>query len=285
MRPYFALALAIIATALASIFIRLAVAPALVIAAYRLSLAALLLAPLASLKSRSEMRRLARRDWLLALGAGAFLALHFGAWITSLQLTTVAASVTIVTSAPIWVALISFALLPERVSRLMWLGVLVAVIGGIFISGGDVAVGANALTGDLLALLGAWGGAGYFLIGRRLRPHLSLLAYITLVYSVAAILLVAVALATGQPLVGYSAQTYALFVLLALIPQIVGHSSLNYALRYLSATFVSITTLGEPIGATLLAFLILGETPPPSVLFGGALVLIGIALAGRGESR
>ncbi len=153
--PYLALFVAIVATALASIYIRLATAPPLVIAAYRLSLASLILAPVATGARAEEMRRLTRREWQLILSAGACLALHFGAWITSLQLTTVASSVSIVTSAPIWVALVSFAVLREQVAGVTWLGVLMAVVGGVFISGGDLAGGQYALVGDALALLGA----------------------------------------------------------------------------------------------------------------------------------
>jgi drug/metabolite transporter (DMT)-like permease len=280
-----ALALGIAAVSFAATLIRLADAPALVTAAFRLSLAALFIAPLGLARSGGELRQLRRRDALLAIGAGAFLALHFATWISSLQYTTVASSVALVTTAPVWVALVSRAIWREPLSRATGLGILVAVGGGMLIGGGDLAASPVALSGDALALVGAWGGAGYYLLGRALRRQLSLLAYVTLVYSVAALLLVGLAQAARQTFSGYAPVTYVLFLLLALGPQIVGHSSFNYALKFLSATFVTVVILAEPVGATALAFFILHETPALIVLAGGALILLGIALASVGERR
>ncbi len=286
-KPYAVIFVGVLAVAFAAIFIRLAGnggAPSLVIAAYRLGLASFILAPLAAWKSGAEIKQLTQRQWTLAIGAGAFLALHFATWITSLQYTTVASSVAIVASAPIWVALASFVFLRETISPLLVVGILLAVLGSALIGSGDAASGTHVL-GDGLALVGAWGGAGYYVIGGKLRARLSLLAYVSVVYSVAAALLVLLALITRQPLGGYSLQTYTLFVLLAIGPQIIGHSSFNYALRYFSATFVTVAILGEPIGSTILAMLILNEFPATIVVLGGTLILIGIVVASRGETR
>jgi drug/metabolite transporter (DMT)-like permease len=280
---YLLLLAGITATSFAAIFIRLADAPALVIAAWRLGLASLAIAPVAALRSGTQIRRLDAGAWRMALGSGALLAVHFATWITSLQYTTVASSAVIVSTSPVWVALASAIFWRDRPNRRVVAGIGVAVAGSVVIGGGDLAAGGTALWGDLLATTGALSVAGYFMAGRRLRHTLALLPYIAVVYSVAAASLVATVLLSGQPLAGYTIQTYAMFVLLAAVPQLIGHSSYNFALRHLSATLVSVATLGEPIGATLLAALVLGEQPSLAVLLGGALVLGGMAFVILGE--
>ncbi len=217
----------------------------------------------------------------LAFGAGLFLALHFASWITSLEYTSVASSVVLVTTHPIFVGLASHFLFNERLSPRMSMGIALSVLGGMVIGYGDFGLGQNELLGDLLATAGAVMAAGYFLIGRRLRSRLSLVAYISLVYSTAAATVVAFCALTGQEFVGYPQQTYLMFILLALVPQLIGHSSLNWALRYLSATFVSVSILGEPIGSTILAYFFLNEVPTPHKIMGGVLILAGIYIASR----
>ncbi len=282
-RPYLGIALGIAAVSTASIFIRLAQAPALVIAAYRLTIASLILAPLALSRYRQELRSLTRAELGLALVSGLFLGLHFATWISSLEYTSVASSVVLVATSPLFVALASPIFLHERLSRIMFIGIIVATAGGMIVALGDFGLSRNEVLGDVLALGGAIFAAGYFLIGRRLRARLSLIAYITLVYSTAAVILVALAVGTGQQLTGYPSQTYLFFVLLATVPQLIGHSSFNWALRYLPATFVAVTVLGEPIGSTILAYFILAEVPTPTKLLGGALILAGIYLTSRQE--
>ncbi|MEA3459099.1 MAG: pyrimidine 5'-nucleotidase [Chloroflexota bacterium] len=283
--PYLGLLIGIVAVSFASIFIRLAEAPPLVIAAYRLSLASLILIPLALARSRSELRRLTNGDFILALIAGLFLALHFASWITSLEYTSVASSVILVTIHPIFVGLASHLLLNEKLSRWRAMGIALSVLGGMIIGYGDFGLGWGELFGDLLAIAGAVMVAGYFLIGRRLRAKFSLLAYISLVYSVAAAITVILCLLTGQNLMGYPRQTYLMFILLALVPQLVGHSSFNWALKYLSATFIAVSILGEPIGSTILAYFILNEIPTITKMAGGALIMVGIYIASRGSER
>lgn len=283
-RPYVGIALGIAAVSTASIFIRLAQAPALVIAAYRLTIASLILAPVAYLRYREELCSLTRTDLGLALASGLFLGLHFATWISSLEYTSVASSVVFVSTAPLFVGLASPIFLQERLSRPVIAGIVVATLGGMIIGVGDFGSSRNELLGDILALAGAVFGAGYFLIGRRLRAKLSLIAYITLVYSAATALLLTLAIAAGQRFTSYPSQTYILFVLLATVPQLIGHSSFNWALRYLPATFVAVTILGEPIGSTILAYFILAEVPTLVKLLGGALILTGIYLTSRQES-
>jgi drug/metabolite transporter (DMT)-like permease len=143
----------------------------------------------------------------------------------------------------------------------------------------------RAFLGDLLALAGAWMAAGYLIIGRRLRIQISLMPYIFVVYGMAATILIGIVLILGQPLIGYPTQAYLLFLALAVIPQLLGHSTFNWALGYLSAAYVSITLLGEPIGSALLAYFFLNEIPKPLMIFGAILILIGIYIASRGETR
>lgn len=230
------------------------------------------------------MQRMGGGDLGLALASGLLLALHFALWITSLQYTTVASSVVLVTTTPLFVGLASHWMGEEKLApRTLW-GIALSVAGGAVIGWGDLGLSPRAALGDLLALMGAMAVAGHLLVGRRLRARLSLVPYVTSVYSLAAVALLAAALGTGQALTGYSPKTYAMFLLLALVPQLLGHSSLNWALRYVSATSVAIAVLGEPVGATLLAYFILGETPSAPEMAGGALVLVGIYVALRGKA-
>jgi drug/metabolite transporter (DMT)-like permease len=269
----------------AAILIRLAQAdtPSLVIAAWRLVLASLVLAPIALVGHRAELRGLTRREWASLLVAGLLLALHFVAWITSLAYTSVAASVVLVSSNPLFVGLASHLLLRERLTRGMVVALLIASSGSVLIGLGDLRRGVHWLWGDALALVGAMAAAGYFLIGRRLRARLSLLAYVFPVYGTAAVTAMTVMLLSGVPTLPRHSQTWLWLLLLALGPQIVGHSSLNWALRYLSATYVTLATLVEPIGSTLLAWWLLKESPSPWAVAGGILVLSGIAIASCSE--
>jgi len=271
----------------AAILIRLAQAGAhsLAVAAWRLILATLVLTPLAVLRARREITALSGADWWRVLLSGLMLAIHFVCWITSLSLTSVAASVVLMTTHPIFAAVGSYLLLAEPLERRMIVALGVAVAGSGVIALGDVGQGTHRLLGDLLALLGGVSAAGYFLIGRRLRARLSLLGYVYPVYGTAAIILLAVLLASGVAPLPQGGEPWVWLGLMALGPQILGHSSLNWALRYLSATFVTLATLGEPIGSTLLAWWLLGEVPTPAALVGGALILGGIVLASRAERR
>ncbi|MBI3287115.1 MAG: DMT family transporter [Chloroflexi bacterium] len=280
MRAALVLLVGVVAVSFASIFIRWAEAPPLVIATYRLVLASLVVAPAALWRNRSEWTKLQRGDLILAAIAGVFLSAHFALWIASLAHTSVVNSVVLVATSPLFVALGSHLLGLDRLTRWMVGGLVLALAGGVAIGGGE---GSSALRGNLLALGGALMAAGYLMIGRRIRRRVSLLTYIALVYSIAAGVSLVLVAATQRSLIGYSPNTYLMFVLLALVPQVIGHSAFNWALGYLSAPFVSLTVVGEPIGATLLAALLLGEIPSVVKLLGGALILAGVYLAWRGE--
>jgi drug/metabolite transporter (DMT)-like permease len=276
----------IVAVSLASILIRFAQGAGmdtLSIAAWRLILASLFLLPYAWATRRPEIRTLSRRDLGLLAASGIFLGLHFATWIASLGYTSVASSVVLVSMGPVFVGIGSWLFLRERPSLLLALGIVLAAVGSVVISWGDFGQGQDQLLGDMLALTGAIMVAGYLMIGRKVRGHLSLATYIALVYGVATLTLIAIAAVTRQPMFSYQPAAYAWVLALALGPQIVGHSTLNWALRYLSATFVAIVTLAEPIGSGILAYLLLGEPITLSTALGGTLVLAGIYIASRAE--
>lgn len=289
---YVVLAAAVLIVSSAAIMIRLAQkegVPSLSIAALRLALAALILTPIALTQSGREIRALSKRDILLGIAAGGFLAAHFAAWISSLAFTSVASSVALVTTNPVWIAVASWLIFKERPSIGLALGIAFALGGSalIFLSDSQASAqaGSSPLLGNTLALVGSFTICGYLLIGRGLRRRLSLLPYIWLVYSAAAIALVLLALATGNPLTGFSAFAWLMLAGLAVGPQLLGHSAVNWALKYVSASFIAVVILGEPIGAAILAWLFLGEGFAVMQMAGFALLLIGIYLAAQNEKR
>jgi len=276
MKAYLTLLVGVAAMSFASIFIRLAEAPPLVIAAYRLTIAALVFLPFAPSKWSKTWRQVSRRDVLLLLFASLFLALHFALWISSLKNTSIASSVILVTSNPIFVAIFSYFLWKEKMTRLMLGGMALALGGAVLISYGDFALSGTALLGDALAVLAALVWGIYLVTARHLRARIDFLSFVTFIYAGAAVfLLIAVAIG-GYSLFGYSTQTYLMMALLALVPQLIGHSAANFALRFIPATLVSVAILGEPVGATLLGYFILKEAPGLNEIAGGALVLAGI---------
>ncbi len=273
------LALGVVAISCAAVLIRLADAPPLAVAVFRLGIASAVLLPCALIRARRELRALLHEWWPSLFAAGLLLALHFALWIASLSQTSVASSVVLVTTTPLFVALASWLLFKERLKRGTFVGIAVSLGGAMLIGYAGMVRGGTALSGNLMALGAALAMAGYLLIGRRVRPRAGLLAYATAVFTVAAGALLVAAVVSGTPLAGYSAGAYAAMVALALVPQLVGHMSLNWALRFLPATMVTVAVLGEPVGASFLAWLALREAPTGLELTGGALILAGIALA------
>jgi len=289
------LIIAILTTSTASIFIRFAQAdgaPSLVIAAVRLTIASLILAPIAYQHYRDELKALTRNDLILGTFSGIFLAIHFATWISSLEYTSVASSVVFVSTGPLWVAILSPVLLNERLTRAAVVGLVLAILGGAVIGLSDACVIQNgiqcaelshilqgrAIWGNFLAFCGALAVSGYLIIGRKVRAKMSLIPYIFLVYGISAIVLNVFMIASQQSPFGYSSSVYGWIFLLAVVPQLVGHSMFNWLLKYLSATQVAVTTLSEPIGSAILAYIFLKESPTPAVIFGGAFILAGIYL-------
>lgn len=280
------LVVAVGAMAFAGPLVRYATAPALAISAWRLLFSVAFLAGI--LLARGGFRaqfRLSARQWGAGLAAGVLLAGHFWAWIASLGLTTVASSVVLVNTQPLFVGVFSLWFLKEPPSPRQWLGIWVAVVGAGVIGWGDWALGGKALVGDALALGAALMAAGYYAIGRSLRPTMDLWAYAGLVYGVAALALTgAVAASPAVSLAGYPRGDWLVFLALALGPMMLGHTGMNYALRYLPAYVANLAALGEPVGATFLAWILpgIGEAPSWNTMLGGGLVLSGIALGTLG---
>lgn len=284
------LLLGILAISFGSILVRLALAASgdrslafsLVMSAGRMGLAALFLLP-------SWRRPLASRRGLpYAVAAGASLALHFALWITSLSYTSVAASTALVTTNPVWVTLFGWLLFREAPSGLTLLGIGIALLGGLLIGLGDAqgGGGANPLLGDLLALLGAVAASLYFLLGREAqRRGLSILEYVRIAYTTAALLLLPLPYLFGGGYGGYPLEVYGYILLMALLPQLVGHTSFNWATRHIPPVLVTLAILFEPVGASLLAFLLFGELPGAQVLLGALVLLIGVGMAVVGARR
>jgi len=278
--PMAALGVAVAAVSAAAILVRWSEAAASVVAFYRVLFTLALVAPFALGRRRGEFRRLSRRDAAAAVVAGIALAVHFAAWFESLAWTTVAASTTLVQTQPIFVALGAYALLGEVIDRRIVVGIGATVVGAVAMALADpsasVAVGDDASVGNALAVLGAATGAGYFLAGRSIRQRVSLFPYVTVVYAACAATLLGVVLVRGHPLVAYPPREWLLFLGLAVGPGVLGHTVVNWALEHVRSTVVSVTLLGEPVGATLLAAALLGEVPAPLTLVGGAIVLAGV---------
>jgi len=279
MRYYLIILVGIIATSFAAIFIRLAdEAPALIIAVYRLVLASLIMTPYALKRVRSQRKAYTAATLRWNIISGICLALHFATWIASLKYTSVARSVILVSLNPIFVAVLGWMFLRERLTPSIIAGILLSIAGIIIMSAGEQLPMAAGPVGDVLAIAGGFFAAIYFLIGRHLRQTISATVYSYVTYGLAAVVLVIITLAAGLPWTGYSLTTYVMFLLLALVPQIIGHTSFNYALRYVPAVIVAIAILGEPIGASALARILLNEPIFAQTVYGGVFVLLGIFL-------
>ncbi len=294
--PQIAIIFGIFAVSTASIFIKFVQqqnVASIVIAAYRLGIATIILSPVVYARYRREISSLTSRELKFSLLSGFFLAIHFASWIRSLEYTNVASSVVLVTTTPLWVAIFSPMVLKEKISRLVTLGLLLALIGTMVIGVSDICdlegglmcpsigqlIAGDAFLGDFLALIGAWTAAGYVIIGRKIRSRLPLIPYIFIVYGMAAIILLILMVGSGEEFIGFERTTYRWLFLLAIIPQLIGHSTFNWALGYLPAAYVAITLLGEPVGSTILAFLFLGEVPSVLLIIGACLIFGGIMIA------
>jgi drug/metabolite transporter (DMT)-like permease len=277
--PNLVMLVSISAVSTASILIRLTEAPPMAIATWRLLLSTLMLTPFfVTSGGFAKLRSVGSGDLPALAGVGVALAVHFASWITSLSYTSVASSVIFVHVDPIFVALVSHFFLGENVSKRVALGIGVAFVGATVIALGDLGVGEESLIGDALSIIGAVALGTYLMAGRRLRQRLDLTTYVTPVYAVSAAVLALGSVAVGVPLIGYDTRVMLLFSVIALVPMIFGHTLYNWALKWVTAPVVSISLLGEPIGASILAFLVLGEAPGPLTMIGGAVTLAGILI-------
>ena len=293
---YSGLTFGILFVSTASILIRFSQTevPSIVIAAYRLTIAALVLGFVIVIKRINLHDFFNKQNIWLAILSGLFLAMHFYAWITSLEYTSIASSVVLVTTTPIWVAILSPVVLKESVTRNVVWGLLFGLTGMVIVSFSEICsinpeeiscnyeseiLSAKALIGNILALIGAFMAAGYILIGRKLRKTIPTLPYTFVVYSIAGVVVDIVVLITGAQIVSFSGNTYIWLVALAIIPQLLGHSLFNWALEYLPASVVSVALLGEPVGTIILAYLFLREAPTLIEAIGACLILAGIIVA------
>lgn len=282
-RFYSRMILGIVAASFGAILIRFASeASPLAISAWRLTIAAIVLVPVAWMRKE---RTLTPKATIWCLVSGVALALHFILWTTSLSYTSVASSVLFVTTHPLFVGLGSFLLLKERLSNRMLIGVSIAVFGGALIGFGDIQLSGTALRGDLLAIGGGLMVAVYFMIGRHVRQTVSATEYVAITYGTAAALVLTICGITQTPVVGFSGSTIGFLVLLGLVPQLLGHSIFNWALKHLPATHISIMILGEPVGSGVLALLFFQEIPRGLNLIGAALILVGIYFSLRTKER
>lgn len=281
------LALAVAAVSTSAILIRWSDAPPQVAALYRTLFTLLLLAPATLHRHPRTVERFDRRDAAVAILAGVALAAHFASWFESLSWTSVAASVTLVQAQPLFVAVGAWALLDERVSRRMAQGIVLAVCGGLLLSFGASSGGSVApwpLWGNALALSGALMAATYILVGRSLRQRLPLLPYVAVVYATCVAGLLAFVIAAGFPLLGYPPREWLLFLAMAAGPGILGHTVINWLLEELESTVVGVALVGEPVGSTVFAALLLGELPAWLTVVGGTVVLAGIVRTARNRA-
>ena len=274
------LVIGVIAVSFSSVLVRIAHAPAVAIAFYRCAFSAAVLVPLAWARHREDLRRLGRNEAGLLVASGVVLAAHFATWIPSISFTTVAASALLVQTSPVWVAVLG-RFVGERASRMTVVGIGLALAGVAVIAlaqpGGRS--GPRPLLGDLLALAGAFFAAIYILLGRRLRAVLPLVPYTAVVYAVSALILGVVMVAGGTPFAGYEPKVWLVCAAITAGPQFLGHTVFNYLLAHVRATVISVALLAEPIGATILALVLLREVPTWPTIAGGAVVLAGIYLA------
>ena len=288
-RPYAAVALAVVSVSFSAIFIAWSTSPFITIALYRLAIASLILAPFALLDRARALWHVSRKDLLGMVGVGAILATHFTLWIGSLKIegvsVSVASSVILVTSHPLLVGLLSHYVLRERLNAWMALGIGLGFSGVVVIAIADSNARSSSFVGDLLAFLGGVAAGFYFLAGRRLRQRIPLIAYAFVVYIAATGVLFLYTLGLHESLVpvGDLRTELVLFLAMAVIPQIGGHTLYNWSLRWLTAPIVSLSLVGEPIGSSLLAWVLLTQVPGVAVAIGGALALAGIYITVVGQ--
>lgn len=277
--PNIAVVIGVISVSSSAVLVKLAdSAPAAIIANYRLLFAVLMMLPVVLIKYRHEFRYIHKKDWIFSILAGVFLAFHFILWFESLNYTSVASSVVLVTLQPIFAFLGTYLFFKERFSYGALISMVIALFGSVIISWGDLQISGMALIGDVLALLGAIAVTVYFLFGQRVRKNLSLMTYTFIVYSISSLTLVIYNIGLQNPFLGYPASNWWIFLALAIFPTFFGHTLFNWALRWLSTAKVSMGNVFEPVGATILAYLILGETLTWSQLLGGTIVVFGLFL-------
>jgi len=281
------LILAVVSISFAAIFVRFCYdTPPIIIATYRLSFASVIILILFKTKGYS-INKISKRDLKLSIISGIFLSLHFYTWFTSIKLTSIASSVVLVTTSPIFVGIFSYLFLKEKQSANIVLGITLSILGSAILALGDFNssdisnFSKSALIGDMFAVLGSISAAVYIMLGSKVRSNLDIIPYITITYTTSAITLIIASFITNQSFFGYSKISYLNMFLLAVIPQLIGHTSLNWALKHIKSSMVAITTLGEPIGSSILAYIIFRETIDKFQFIGIILIFTAIIIAAK----
>lgn len=265
----------IAAISFSSIFVRWSDAPVSVMGMYRLLFTNLLMLPFA-LWRLPEIRRLTIRDCSLVILSGVMLCLHFLLWMNSLRFTSIASSTVLLSLEPVFVLAGAYWLYRERTTRKAVAGMCASIAGAVMIGWGDIGLSASALQGDLLSLLGTAAVAVHMLLGQALAKRISSFVYSFFVFLTAALLFLAYNAFAGYPLAGYSAQDWGIFALLAVVPTVFGHILFNWLLQYMNAATISMSVLGEPVGSTLLACVLLGEKLALAQAAAGLVIIGGV---------
>jgi len=291
LKIFFILLSGVISISFAAIFVRFCDdVPPLMIATYRLIFASIIIISLFKFKHYT-ISSITKKDLILSIISGMILSIHFYTWFTSLKLTSIASSVVLVTTSPIFVGIFSFFLLKEKQNINIIIGIALSIIGSTILTIGDININdtlifdKNALMGDIFAVFGAISAAIYMMIGSKVRENLDIIPYITITYTASAITLLLISLLSGQKFVGYKPSSYAFMLLLAVIPQLIGHTSLNWALKHLKSSMVAIVTLGEPIGAAILGYLFFREGIDKYQYVGIILIFMAILIASKKAAK
>lgn len=292
----------VLAASTGAIFVRLAQGEgirSIEIAAYRLLFSTIVLLPFALLRSRQEYKSISRRTILWCILGGFILSLHFASWITSLEYTSIASSVVLVTTTPIWIGLFSVVFQHEKLTTPFIYGLILSLMGGLIIAlseecslsikgvvcGSGAAEATAPLFGNFLALIGSWMAAGYLLIGKKVQKSILITPYITIVYGVAAIFLTGMSLLSGSDFFSFQKGGLIWLIGLAIFPQLIGHTSFNWSLKHFSPSYVSIALLAEPIGSTIFGLFIFKEIPSAMKLGGALVLLAGIFIVSLNQSK
>jgi drug/metabolite transporter (DMT)-like permease len=276
--PYLILAIGVISVSTSAILVKVSSAPSGILAFYRLFFTVLLMSPVFFLKYVKELKLITLRDWMFSILAGVFLAFHFILWFESLHYTSVASSTVLVTLQPLFAFIGAYLFFQEKLTAKALLSAVLAVAGSFIISWGDFRISGSALWGDILALIACALITGYLLFGQTIRKRLSLMTYTYLVYVISSIVLLLYVFIQSESLGPYPKEDWIYFILLAIIPTLLGHTLFNWSLKWLSTSTISMAILFEPIGASLLAYWLLGEKVLMTQVLGGMVIMTGVTL-------
>lgn len=275
---YMAIAIGVVSLALSAIFVKMSQSPSGLTAFYRMVITVFIMLPFFLRYNVSEIFSFTKKDWAVCIAAGTLLALHFILWFESLNYTSVASSTVLVTLQPLFAFVGTYVLFKEKISVKAIIASCIAISGSVLISWGDFQISGNAFYGDMLALIACALVTAYFLLGQSVRGHISLTSYTIVVYSASAVLLMLYVLYIEGTFIPVAKTDWVYFVLLAVIPNLLGHNLFNWAIKWISANTISMTILLEPVGATILAYIIFEELLTLSQIIGGIIVLLGLIL-------